>query len=857
MKIHKIVQKVAIGYPKTILLLFSLLTLGAVFSIPNLTKDTTPWLLPIEHPSRVAYEEFKASYTSSRDGIFILLAAKDDIFNPESLERVQLLTSAFEEVQLISAQDLEFLKDLADRLPPTEAETLKNLASGDITDMDSWEALITFKEMLSQTEYWDTKTAKFFDKLSLKYSPIIDVTSLSNTDNILSSDEGLDINSIFEDIPETPQELATIKEQVISNHLFDRILVINGGKSTAIIIESAIPDSETAIRYQLLQRVRNILEKEIPGPEKHYLAGMPVFSSTISKTMEADSARLFPIVFIIVIVSLLVTFRGIKGIIIPMLVVILTLLCALGLQALMGIPTNIVSTALPVFILSIGVADGIHIFSEYRDHILNGLGKVEAVIQTIKELTSPVVMTSITTAAAFLALSFTEIIQIKHFGWFVAIGTIIAMFFSLFFIPALLLVLPEKKGKKSIKPSNIDLVIDRLLISVSLKALKKPITIISVFATLAVIAIVGATKVKVENNIIDYFNNESELVVSTNKINSEAAGSTSLNIIIEPSGSEPEPLKNPENLKPIVNLAAYLEKHELVGKVLGLTTLLERINLVIHQNNPAYDSLPSAEPGSNFNGKDVIAQYLLLYENGGGDVLSDYVYSDYTQMNLQAMIRTNSSAELSRLKSDIDQWAIKNFPSNLKYRFSGSASVMTDTTNEIVNGQTNSFSISLVLTLLLLIITFRSLKTGIIGIIPLMSTVLMNFGIMGFLGVPLDIGSAIISSIVIGVGVDYAIHYINRFQVNIQNGLSFTESISNTVKFSGKAIAANAITVAAGFIALLFSELSPLFTMGWMIILTMLVSAISTIILLPVLIHIFENKKIKVTNQQSSKLAPA
>jgi len=209
-------------------------------------------------------------------------------------------------------------------------------------------------------------------------------------------------------------------------------------------------------------------------------------------------------------------------------------------------------------------------------------------------------------------------------------------------------------------------------------------------------------------------------------------------------------------------------------------------------------------------------------------------------LNLEVMIKTNSSSDIAELTRHIENYAAVNLPKNLTITFSGTAHLNTAATNEIVQGQVNSFVISLVITYLLLVLTFRSTITGLFGIIPLLVTILLNFGLMGFSGLTLNIGTAIISSIVIGVGVDYSIHYLSRLQVNLRAGLPFAEAILETVRFSGKAIVANALTVAIGFVALLFSSVTPMITAGWMIILTMLISSFSTIVLLPTFLSVFQ-----------------
>lgn len=502
---------------------------------------------------------------------------------------------------------------------------------------------------------------------------------------------------------------------------------------------------------------------------------------------------------------------------------------------------NIISAALPVFIISIGVADGIHIFSEFKDHLLSGLSKKEALRQTMDELFIPVVMTSVTTASAFIALSVTEIIQLRHFGFFVAVGTICAMFLSLMLIPAMLQVAPVKqaslaKKRKSAKPV-VDHFLHTFLKKISQASINSPRWVLACSALIMIVAAVAASKVRIDNNDIEYHLDDSPLVVSTHKMNDVAAGSSVLNVLLHSANPPEESFLYPENLNIVNDLASFIEKHPSVGKVNGLHELVKRINYVLHDENPEFDRLP--EPmekvgeEKTVSGYSMISQFILLYDMGGGDTLSDVVESNYNAMNMPVILKVNSSREIDALMDDIKDYCKSHLPGHMSITFSGSAAVTVAATSEIVKGQIISLLISFVLIMIILIYTFRSLKIGLAAMLPLVITILINFGIMGVLGISLDIGTAVISSIVIGIGVDYSIHYIKRFLEFRNRGDAFAQAIDRTVYHSGKAILANAVTVGTGFIALLFSTLTPLITMGWMITATMLISAFSTLIILP------------------------
>lgn len=855
MKPDRWIIRVVTGFPKLTLLLFFGIVLICASFIPSLKRDPTPYLLSPEHESRVNLTRLRQNYTGSNDGILVLLEARDTIFTIQTLSRIRLLTQAFENLNLITDKDRGTLLNLASAAPNNLAQQIRQLTQEKITQ-DTWmtvdeikvgaESLAVFekKQLITALESWNQKLF-----------PIIKVTSLANMDNIISENDQLDVSPIYELAPQTPGEIKRIREKVLSNDLFSNIFVSGDERFTSIIIEIGIPDDQTDERYRLYQQVKDILKNQIPGEQIHYVAGFPVVAGALGEVMQQDTRRLFPLVLIIVIACLFFTFRRVKGIVIPLIVVILSLIVTLGIKAFFNIPLNIITTTLPVFILSIGVADGIHIFSEYQDTLAKGVDKKQSVIKTLEHLTMPVIMTSLTTAAAFYAISLTAIVQLKHFGLFVGLGTLVAMCFSLFFIPALLILLPEKtrgvnpgRGKKKhLKFKNS---YSGLLISMTRWVVKRPVITVSITGTILIIALFGASKVKVDNDNAKYFLEDSDIYISTDTLNTVAAGSNLINFLITADPQEAEPFKNPVNLKHVNDLTAFLETRPKVGKVLGLTELIKRIHFVLNDEKEGFNRIPMMS-GTDATGKDLISQLLLLYENAGGDTLSDFTDTDYNTLNLRVVLKTNSSHDIALLTQQVRTHVKNHFPPHLHLDVSGSANVALAATSEIVTGQVISLLVSLVVVFAMLLLTFRTISHATIAMVPLVMTITINFGIMGFLSIPLDIGTAIISSIVIGIGVDYGIHYLSRLRQNLSAGMDFSTALDNTVIHSGKAIVSNAFTVGLGFIALWFSILTPLIIMGWMISVTMLVSALCTMVLIPVLIICIEKRQ--VTENETEK----
>ena len=862
----KIIQGWVVRYPKRILFLTLFLGASVVPSLLFLKNDPSPHLLPVSHPARQALQQLREDFTGTNSGVFIMLEAKDTIFKTNTLERIQRLTEAIQNMQLLSSEDLEALNVIAEQMSGKEGLRLQKLLPKEVKDLNDmfWMEFEEMRETLENEGRWFPEWNSLLRNIEVRSAPVVEVTSISNTDDIYGSEEGLTIEKIFEVIPGTPGEMKSLRRRVLENDLFRNSFFSEDGRRTGIFVELAMDEDDSEILYSTYIALERIFE-ENPGIDKHYIAGFPIVAATLRTVIDQDTQRFFPFVALLAVFFLWLTFRRPSGVAVPMLVVGFSILFTLAIMVVFEVPLNTITSALPVFLISIGVADGIHMFSEYRENRIEGLPREKAVCLMLDKLALPVTMTSITTAVGFLSLTVSDIVPIFTFGIFVAVGTLLAMVLSLIFIPALLMVLPEKVSasqegsgtdenlSRGVHQVNfMDRLFQKSLDVMTAWVLRNARPVLLAALAISAISIYGLSQVKVESSLESYFQADAPLVIA-NRAMEKMSGSRTINIVITKSGEE-EPWKNPDNLKVVEEFQEFLANEPRVKRTLSLVDLIKRISYAFNENRKEFNRLPNGfefleseeifeENGQTekrtvkreISGRDLIAQYLVLYENSGGDVLSDVVDSEYLNLNLAVTISSNSTTEEEKLLQSIEDYAVRQFPQGFSMTSSGMVPINVATSNEVVTSQIRSLSGSILAVFLMLALIFRSVSRGLMGMIPLVFTVLFNFGVMGFFGVHLDIGTALVSSIVIGIGVDYSIHYLSSMFHELADGTELHDAISNTVRRSGKAITSNAVTVGFGFLALSVSEFLPLVTLSWMIWLTLNISALATMILIPAL----------------------
>ncbi|MCK4235197.1 MMPL family transporter, partial [candidate division WOR-3 bacterium] len=271
-----------------------------------------------------------------------------------------------------------------------------------------------------------------------------------------------------------------------------------------------------------------------------------------------------------------------------------------------------------------------------------------------------------------------------------------------------------------------------------------------------------------------------------------------------------------------------IEKIEILSKPTSIVNLLRKTNRALNEGKPEYEILPKTE--------EEVAQYLLLLSMGGSDQLDNMVSFDYDQALIQSRVSTTKNSERNKMINKVEEAIEKHFNSNNEVVLTGSPILAHNMVNLMIIGQLQSLGLAILLVFILMVIISRSLAYGMFCTIPIMLTVIMNFGIMGWFKIPLDVASAIIASIVIGIGIDYAIHFFSRYKEELAIGKSVEEAIRITISNTGQAIFYNAIAVGLGFLVLIFASMPPLARFGWLIALTMFFSSIASMTVLPALL---------------------
>lgn len=679
-----------------------------------------------------------------------------------------------------------------------------------------------------------TKRFQNFDEIEKA-----DVTSLYNADNIVGTDDGMDVKRFYKRVPKSDVQLLELKESVRKNEMVYGRLVSENEQVTAIIAEIG----DDVFTQEFYDKILASAKLSETGDIKIHVAGRPIVEGEMALLGPADMKKMVPIVILVILVVLFATLRSVKSTFITLGVVFLSTIWAFGLMASVGVPIYAVSTMIPVMLIAIGVADGIHLYSHLRTFVDHNptASKLDATKDMIKHLWKPVAMTSITTAVGFISLLTSEVYPVKYFGIFTAFGVLMAMVFSLVFLPASTMIfgLPKAKAIKHDRDKEGHSH-SKLANTFATSIIKHKYVSIIGSALIIIIAIVGMQKIWINSSFLDKFEKDSDIVLTDKFINENFGGTSSLNLILD-ANEKKDVFKEPVVLKLVDKMQKDVNKQlKVVGNTFSLADYINRMNKVMNADKEEFNTIPES--------KNMVAQYLLLYEmSGDPENLNKVVDYNYEKLNITFQLKKDDSKSINAALNIIHAYEddFKDLGISMNYAGSGYKGLVF--TDLILDGQIKSLILSLIIIIVLLSLMFKNIKIGLIGSVPIVLTAAISFGTMGYLNIPLNTTTALLSSIAIGIGIDYAVHFLEQYRSNATKSDDKIKVAQLTMAHSGKAIIFNAIVVIAGFLVLMFSVFPPNRELGALVSLNMFTSFVGTLTIMLVLLYVsnlyFKNKK--------------
>lgn len=647
-----------------------------------------------------------------------------------------------------------------------------------------------------------------------------EVISAANVKIVEGTATTLVVHPILPDPPMSEEDVELFREKALAERTVRDNLILSDGTGAIIIIRlSAGVEKREDVQAQILQRLEELVQR-YQGPEKFYISGDAAFLVYVNRYMRQDLAYLLPIVVGVIILVLFLSFRNFWGVALPLGVVLVGLIWTMGLFGLAGRKLTMISVFLPVVLVVVGSAYGIHVVNDFFQRISRGMGCKEAVKATVQEMFIPVLGAATTTAAGFLTLLSSFLVPTREFGLFSAFGVMVSFLLAMLLIPAIFMVIPVPKVRIAQGEMKSGRMFARILAG-------KPVTVLLLVGLVLGAFALGIPKLKVESDVTRYFRENSPVVQALRTVDERFGGSQELSVVID-TGKR-DGLKDPEVLRFIDRLQRFLEEQPEVGSTSSLADLVKESYFTLKGDDPTFYAIPETSRA--------VAQVLLLYEMGGGEVTGSMATRDFRVGRISARVRSVGLSGYDALIKAVEEFVAKEKPASLtEWYITGSPSLYIQLSKKLIASQLVSLGTSFGAVGFIVAVLMLSLGAGLLSLVPLFMAVAGNFGVMGYAGAYLDMATVMIASLTVGIGVDYAVHFLNRYRNERRAGLPHEEALAETFRTSGRAIVVNALTLALGFLVMLLSRFGALNTFGWLVALTMVTSALGALLVLPSLL---------------------
>jgi hydrophobe/amphiphile efflux-3 (HAE3) family protein len=636
------------------------------------------------------------------------------------------------------------------------------------------------------------------------------------------------------EIPESREKIEQYKQEMLSEPILKNVVVSENGESLAIYIRLRDDYDTQDIKKKLFDIV-----EPYRGPEEFYIHGRPIIESWVSEYVRRDAIRLSVPIVILVIFVLFINFRSIRGIVLPLMIMIGSIIWTLGLMGMFGKQITIVGIMLPTLILVISSSYSIHFLNQYYKDVRSDLQLKEDIMGSINSIGKTIILAALTTIAGFAALTINKIKPMFELGIFVLIGVFFSMCLSLTFLPSILSILrkPRKEFYAWKRGSRINVLFTKL----GHLILGRWKIILLLALCVLVWSVVGMRNIVVDTSWKRFFKKNSPILVNERHIRSNFGGVSTINVNFEIDDKSDLDFKHLSTLKYIDQVEQWIRDLNLFGDTTSFVGYIKRANQIINKNDPEYYRLPESDA-------DLLKILIMFKMTELTKSLSNVITQDFK--NASIVVRetgVNSKdptiAELREFKKEFQEYINNNPFQGIAVSTSGVDLIYVSLVDYTVRSQLMSIAISIVIVFIIISITFRSFVHGLFGLIPIIFGLLLNFGAMSYLHIPLDFITAMIASIAVGLGVDNSIHYLIRF-TRTRHDLPLAERIRGALINSGIPIFFTSCTLIAGFCVLLFSSFKPILYFGLLISVTMIGCFVGVIFVLPAFLFFIKPKTI-------------
>lgn len=636
-----------------------------------------------------------------------------------------------------------------------------------------------------------------------------EILSLATVQNVSNRSWGLETGGFLDNIPATPADWQQLQDDVAANDIVVDKLVSKDG--TLIVIAAALADD--FVGGEVYDAVTALIET-FQGPERIHITGAPILVEDVQRGISGDSKRFIPIAILLIFAGFYLCFRHWAGVLLPVSMVIMSIVWTMGAMGYLGLPVTVVSNALPVIMVAVASSYGIHFMNAYYDLADQHTTSKGLVNATIAKIGLPILITGLTSALGSGSLLIFKITSLQEFGIIGAIGFLFATIICLTLLPALCTLVRTPAGTR--RQSHW---LNRQLFQLTIWTQQHRRWVWGAYLVILPFCLYQASNIKIGDDYLKFFPEKHQGRIAAQTFNDHLSGVRIMDIVVDAAAFGG--IKDETFYRQLQGFQTYLTKQSDVGSVYSYVNVVQHLQSTMSESDSPLTS-------------NDLAQYLMLHEMSAtpGEVFSLRT-DDFQKAKLQVFLRSSNPEDHEALYHDIQRAYPTIFPGGGELiSFGGDVMHRIALGSYIVTGKVQNILLALLIVLLSCTLIFRSLRRGLLTLLPIFFSLIMVFGGMGLIGIRLGISTALLTAMIVGIGIDFSVHYLVAFYRQRQDK-DHNSALSATSLHTGKAIAYDALSNMIGFSVLSFSGFLPVQHFGWLLAFSMLLIFINTMVVYP------------------------
>ncbi len=670
---------------------------------------------------------------------------------------------------------------------------------------------------------------------------VLAVDSIANIEEIRAKGDLLSVAPLVRP-PLNKPERRRILEKLTTDRLYNGSFASADGSAGVILVTVArVENNNVSRRWRIIDDIRQTLSGET-GP--FYLTGRVIFDAALFHSMVSDQRRLIPLMVAIFVVVLGALFRTVTGVLLPSVTVGISIVWTFALLQLTGFTLNVVAAILPVVLLAIGVADSVHVISEYQEELRLGREKKTALLAALDTVLIPCLFTSVTTALGFLGLLLIRVAPLREFGLFAAAGTMLAFVATFSLLPSALSLLPSPPPRHHRSNLARSWSLARLFEFVA----NHRTWILAASLLFVLLGLSGLPRVRTSANWYKYLKPDHPVIVATDFVENSVGGIYAVELLVTPknSASAAESVKDHEAMLEMDKLQQQIEAEPIVERVISPADFVKVMNRTMHADDPAYERIPA--------NRDAIGQLLLMYELDAPDGrLYDYLNFDFSHARITARARMSGGDDHGRLLDHIRR--LTGGLEHVDAIPTGLMALYNDVERHMLRGMVSGFCVAFVAVSIMMTLLLRTLRHGLLAMIPGVMPIVFIVGMTGWFGIALGTMPAMMGNVALGIAVDNAIHMLTRYRRLRTLGSPAREAIGRAVTVVGRPVLFTTVVLCLGFGVLGFSELVPNQYFGTMTAVVLLGSLVGALVTLPATILMVDELSPKAAAESARRLS--